>query len=455
MSVRYFDQATPPPQARENDRWRDTETGRGFRWRDGKGWVRFVDRRAKDRWSKAELEILRTWFPIEGAEGVAARLPRRKVSAVESRARAQRLRGPLPSWGMRLAIKGADLEEAIRLHQVERLGFAPIGRRFGCCEAAASNAVLVTLARRSGARPAERNDLGYITPAGRERIREALRKGWKGVASVARLAVTSGTVTNERRRYNAELKARGKRPLPPPGGGERYSGARIAPATKREVERLYLAGRATLKVSEATGVSHTHCLRIRTKLIRRLRRQGECLPACDRAGKRLSYPDTIVRIPAAQLQRLRRLLLDGTPVARAADLLGIGRSMAYRERDLLKAELDGRGETLPPPRYLGRGAVSARWLPVGRNWIIQYRKLTAAHGEQEARQIITEAIAAIAAIPRAIGRAIEEDRRRRRLTFEEQLDRVRNGAGLTRVIPMPGRALADVTFGGVASGQLA
>ncbi len=454
MSVRYFDQATPPPRAHENDRWRDTASGRSFRWRDGKGWIRFVDRRAKDRWAKGELEVLRTWYPLEGAEGVAARLPRRKVSSVESRARRLRLLGPLPARGLRLALKGADLEEAIRLHRDERLGFGSIGRRFGICEGAASNAVLITLARRAGARPAERDQLGNVTSAGRERIREALRKGWKGVDIVARLAVSAGTVSNERRRYNAELKERGKRPLPPLGGGERYSGARIAPATKREVERLYLSGHATLKVSEKTGVSHTHCLRIRTKLVRRLKRQGEALPGCDRNGKRLSYPDTVVRIPATQLLELRRLLLDRVPVREAALRLGIGGSMAYRERNLLKVELEARGEQLPPPLLPGRTASTARWLPIGRNWIILYRRLTAAHGENKARRIIGEGLQTLAALPRAIGCAMENDRRRRRLSFDEQLERVRNGASLSRVIPMPGRALADVTFGGVASGQL-
>src|SRR3546814_17712182 len=69
-----------------------------------------------------------------------------------------------------------------------------------------------------------------------ERMRLMLRKGLKGVEIQLRLGVSAACVSEQRRKYRADLKARDKAPLPPPGNGEQYSGARYSKAKRRAVD---------------------------------------------------------------------------------------------------------------------------------------------------------------------------------------------------------------------------
>lgn len=447
VRARYFDGPSPPmAKPRPGDRWRDSDSGESWRWQDGRGWAPYVDQRGKIKWTDDELDLLRAWYPIEGAEGVAARLPRRDVGAVESRARALRLRGPRGPRGLQTALHGADLEEAIRLHLVEHWGFARIGQRFGVSEGGASNAVLITLARRAGFKPADRDDKGALSERGVEQLREALRKGWKGVDIVKRLAVSASTVSNERRRYSAYLKKHRKMPLPPLGNGQEYRGRKHPRERLALVETLFLAGHATPHVSAESGVSKTQCGRIRNRLVKKLAKRGESLPGCDRSGKRLTYPDTVLRIPVESVVALERLLMQRVPVRRAAAQLAMGTCSAYRIRDELKSRLASEGKTLPPPLLAGSGklarslAAQAAWLPPGRNNIILYRQLLrdAAGDEAEARRLAVRAIA-----ERDGGDA----------GLAEMLDRMKAGVGVVaRIVKRP--SSIETTLGGVSSGML-
>ncbi|HEV2080568.1 MAG TPA: hypothetical protein VGR19_11820, partial [Allosphingosinicella sp.] len=217
------------------------------------------------------------------------KLEARGALAIKQVARKLGLKEPRRHNSLIYRLTPDQVEEVIRLHDEEKIGFKPIGQRFGVCESTAANAYLAAMCVRRGYRPAQRDENGHLLPDEIERLRAFLRKGTKPRDIQIYMAISAGAISNERRQYNAELKAKGKRPLPPPGGGERYSGAKIPKETTRLVEQLYLEGIATPKVSERTGVSKTHCLRVRAKLIRRLKRKGECLPGCDAAGKRLTY----------------------------------------------------------------------------------------------------------------------------------------------------------------------
>ena len=149
-------------------------------------------------------------------------------------------------------LQGEALDEAVRLREVENWSFSAIGKHFGVCEASASNAVTTALCVRRGYRPAERDQHGRLTVEGIERLRYALKKGLKGIDIQLRLGVSAACVSEQRRRYNRELLARGKALLPPPGGGQAYSGARLSPAKRKQVEQLFLQGLGTQKIAERT-----------------------------------------------------------------------------------------------------------------------------------------------------------------------------------------------------------
>lgn len=119
-------------------------------------------------------------------------------------------RNPAP----RPRLGGENLDEAIRLREVENWSFSAIGTHFGICEASACNAVTIALCVRRGYRPAERDQHGRLTAEGIERLRYALKKGYKGIDIQLRLGVSAACVSEQRRRYNRELLARGKAALP-------------------------------------------------------------------------------------------------------------------------------------------------------------------------------------------------------------------------------------------------
>jgi hypothetical protein len=371
------------------------------------------------RWSAAETAILREHYPAGGLEAVQPLLPARSWHSIYVKANKLGLRCARPTDAPEPKLAGDDLEEAIRLREVEGWSFARIGAHFGVAEASACNAVLIALCPRKGYRPAERDEHGRLTAEGLERLRLALRKGLKGVDIQLRLGLSASCIAEQRRRYNRELKARGKAPLPPPGAGEMYSGVKLTRAKKAEVEALFMQGLGTLKVSQRSGVSKTSCTRIRNRLIRRLKRQGQTLPGCDERGVRRAQAESSRFVPAECKAAVRAMLLDRIPVRRAAMLAAVGSCSAYRIRDELAAEMAARGEELPKPILPGRRRVavaSAHWPPAGASEIYAFRELL--------REMPFDAAKAEWCRRKRVEREAEKARPR---SFEEQLERIRRG----------------------------
>lgn len=382
-------------------------------------------------WSGRELATLRACYPEEGYR-VAARLPGRSPRAIQAKAHKLGIKTEHGSPAPKTRLQGAALDEAIRLREAEGWSFAAIGKRLGVCEASASNAVTIALCIRRGYRPAERDARGRLTDAGTERLRYALKKGLKGADIQLRLGVSAACVSEQRRRYNRELLSRGKAPLPPPGGGMAYSGAKLGPARRKQVEALFMQGLGTAKVSQRTGVSKTSCTRIRDRLVRRLRRKGQSLPGCDAAGIRHVHAESTRFVTDEQKQALRAMLFDRVPVRRAALELATGTSSAYRLRDALAAELAREGRSLPPPMLPGSALRKASpepfWPPAGARDIFAFRQLLASMSFADAK-------AHWQGTRRAARIAERQAEAQRPLSFEEQLARVAAGkVGLTRAI---------------------
>jgi hypothetical protein len=270
-------------------------------------------------WTQEELAVLTEIYPAAGLNGVADVLSERSWSAIYVMANRLRLQAPLTA-APKTKLSGPRLEEAIRLREVEGWAFARIAVHYGIAETSASNAILIALCPRKGFTPAERDDKGRLLPRGIERLRWMLKKGLKPVDIQLRLGLSAGRIAEERRRYNADLKAAGKALLPPPGNGERYSGARISRDVLKQVESLLLTGLGTPKVADRTGVSKVHCQRVRAKLLARLKRRGQTIPGCDANGRRVRLFENAAMIPDTAKQALRALLLDRVPVRRAARL---------------------------------------------------------------------------------------------------------------------------------------
>lgn len=405
-------------------------------------------------WTSEEIAILIDVYPREGINGAADALPERSWGAIQQQAHKLGVRSALVDMPAPAAkLDGDDLEEAIILRERDRWSFEAIGKRFGVCETAAQNAVLIALCPRKGFRPAERDDNGRLLPEGVERLREMLRQGRKAVDILVRLGLSAARIAKERRDYNADLKARGKRPLPPPGGGERYSGAKVPKDVYAQVDALLMAGHGAPRIATMTGVSKTHVQRRRRKLITRLARKGECLPGCDASGKRIAYKDSIASVSDAQKAIVRAELMKGTPVARAAKIAVIGSSFAYALRDELKAELERAGKALPPIKRLGRVKAEAvdrqlDWLPKGKKNLILYRRFLAEceNDPLEAkRRTVAELMPRTVAVPRPATRP---------MTFAEKLAAIESGQ--LRVIDKVPLRRPDYagTIGGVATGAL-
>lgn len=405
-------------------------------------------------WTSEEIAILIDVYPREGINGAADALPERSWGAIQNMAHKLGVRSALVDVPAPAAkLDGDDLEEAIVLRERDGWSFDAIGKRFGVCEIAAQNAVLIALCPRKGYRPAERDDNGRLLPEGLERLREMLRQGRKAVDISLRLGLSAARIAKERRDYNADLKARGKRPLPPPGGGERYSGAKVPKDVYVQVDALLMAGHGAPRIATMTGVSKTHVQRRRRKLITRLARKGECLPGCDASGKRIAYKDSLASVSDAQKAIVRAELMKGTPVARAAKIAVIGSSFAYALRDELKVELERQGKALPPIKRLGRVKAEAvdrqlDWLPKGKKNLILYRRFLAECGNdpvEAKRRTVAELMPRTIAVPRPPARP---------MTFEEKLAAIE--AGQLRVIANVPLRRPDYagTLGGVATGAL-
>lgn len=370
------------------------------------------------RWTQSEIAVLEEFYPQHGVDCVEF-LPGRSWHSVHQKAHKLGLKcekiTPAPDG----KLEGDALEEAIRLREQENWSFARIGARFGISEASACNCMLIALCPRKGHRPAERDAHGRLLPVGIERLRLALKMGLKGCDIQLRLGLSAARVSLERRRYNADLKSRGKALLPPPGKGAAYSGVKLTKAKKLEVEAAFLEGLGTYKVSARTGASKTSCTRIRNRLIARLAREGQALPGCDAAGARHVQAESTKFITPEQERLLRERLLDRVPVMRAARDLVIGQSSAYRIRDALRRELAADGRELSNPILSGRRSsapISRHWPPRGPKQIYAFRGLLAAMPFDDARsRWIAERKDAVAA---------EAERPR---SFEETLARIERG----------------------------
>lgn len=340
-------------------------------------------------WSPHETRLLREAYVTGGTAAAARALPHRSVYSVRMKAHRLGLKCTRPADAPRPKLQGSDLERAIVLREQRGWSFARIGAEFGVCEASAANAILIALCPRKGFTPAERDEYGRLTPHGLERVRYALKKGLKAVDIQLRLGVSATCVAEQRRRYNASLKANGKVTLPPPGGGEAYSGVKLDKAAIRRVESLFMQGLGSDKINRVTGVSKTSCCRIRARLVKRLRRKGETLPGCDRSGTRHVQRESSRFVPPQLIAALRELILDRIPVSRAARMLAIGSSTAYRVRDDLRAELAANGQTLPDPVRPGHvkaGTFTQRyWPPAGARAIYEFRALLAQMPFDEAK----------------------------------------------------------------------
>jgi transposase-like protein len=400
-------------------------------------------------WTEAELAYIRAHYPDQGAPPVAVALDRSR-HAIHVQANRLGLqtahRPPAPM----AKLMGEDLEQAIVLREEHGWSFERIGRKFGVSETAVCNAVLIALCPRKGHRPAERDARGFLLPHEIERLRLFLRKGVKGQEIQLRMGISAARVAEERRRYTADLKARDKAPLPAPGNGEAYCGARVAPALKRQVEQLYLDGFGSATIKKRTGVSLTTSKRIRDRLIKRLARKGECLPGCDIDGVRRRAKHDFRRLRPEMVEHLKQLLLQRMPVAQAAEIVGIGKTSGYRIRDDLRARLEAAGQSLPDPIFdttkAGKAAARAkRWMPHKLAHRNRYKQLLEEHDPATARQILekekmAERMAAAAApAPRQ--------------TFEQQLQSMRPDSRLITIKPIR-KADPAFTLGGVATGAL-
>lgn len=372
-------------------------------------------------WERHEIAILREFYPQGGLDAVTDLLADRSWHAIHVKAHKLGLRCEKVTDAPKGKLQGDDLEEAIRLREDDKWGFARIGAKFGISEASACNAVVAALCTRRGYTPAQRDEHGRLTEEGIARLRLALKKGLKGIDIQLRLGLSAGRIAEERRRYNRDLKARGLALLPPPGGGEQYSGVRLGRTQRAEVEALLMQGLGSKKINERTGVSHTSIGRIRARLVKRLKRKGETLPGCDAQGVRHVQAESARFVPDECKAAFRALLLDAVPTRRAAELTVIGLSTAYRLRDQFALELRAEGKELPAPKLPGRvrgGGYprSPDWPPRGAADIYAFRQMMGELGFDAAK-----------ARWRADRRAARQAEAVRPKSFEEQLARVARG----------------------------
>lgn len=381
------------------------------------------------RFTPEEIATLREHYPEGGVEAVRQHLPHRSWHSIHIKAHKLGIHSTRKNACTPSALPIEHLEEAIRLREEDRWSFKRIGERFGVAEASACNAVLIALCPRKGFTPAQRDEYGRLTPEGLERVRYALKKGLKGVDIQLRLGVSAACVAEQRRRYNRELAERGKALLPPPGGGIRYSGVKVSRQQRAEVEALYMQGLGVLKIEARTGIAKTTCTRIRAKLVKRLKRKGQCLPGCDINGVRHNQAHSFRHVHPSQIEALRTMLIARVPVQRAARLCAIGHSSAVRLRDEFAAELAAKGEELPPPILPGRVKqgvyIDLFWPPQGTVQIYAFRQLLEDLPFDEAKARWRR--------DRAAERKAEAARPK---TFEEQLALVATGkAKLAAVAP--------------------
>lgn len=382
----------------------------------------------REPWSQREVAVLKKYFPIGGAAACKAQLKKleqRGSAAIEQKAWQLRIRGPSRPMAFNLALEGERLDRAIELYEKCRL-FSRVAREFDISETAAMNCILIALCHRRGFIPAARDENGKILPAEVDRMRLMMQRGRKGVDIMLEMGVSAGCVRYQRRRYEAYLERRSKT-LPPPGGGQRYSGAPLTAKEKREVEMWLLRGFGTPRIGERTGVSNTAVKRIRAKLVAKLRRRGECLPGCDIDGHRLRQVDHPSHKTPQQIAAARTSILAGDPLQVTATKAGMSKATVSTLRAKMKVELAAEGKALPP---------TTRKLPTIAARAMQTVVQPSAPKPMPKRPMPIPVVAPIARIDAAPPVPRPREAAGRRLTFEEQLAAVAAGAALVDVRPI-------------------
>lgn len=414
--------------------------------------------RTMNRWTDAEMAVMRRLYPDHGAKAVQAEIraqgwPDRSLQSIMVQAAKKGIACNIRAQAPTLRMSVREIAEAMRLHDSGQ-SYCEIGRLLNYAPTTVSNAILIEEGKRRGFTFAERDGNGCLTDAGVKQVWGMIRSGTKGVDIQMRCGVSAACVAEQRRKYARWCKINRIVPPPPPGKGEAYAGAKIPREKVREVETLLMEGFGCKKINARSGVSITTISRIRAKLVRRLKRKGECLPGCDKSGTRRRQLESIRFIPDAARAEFRGLLMDRIPVKRAAVMVGMGLCSAYRERDALREELAARGEELPKPKLPGRvrGKLPElraleEWMPEGPDGMYRYRALVHAHGAEAAKAMLKAEKA------EALAARIKARSQPKRLTFEEQLARVAGGTGLVANFK-PTRAAHDFTLGGVSSGAL-
>ena len=410
-------------------------------------------RARRPSYSAREDMTLCKLFPTQGALACAAKLRRRSPGSIKQRAAILGLKPPPDQrhQGLKRLLSDEQADIGLAMHE-DGTSFAAIGAHFAVCEATATNAVRRAECLRGGGTPAKRDSSGAILARDIARLRAMLRDGRKGCDIARTLGISANSVSYHRRRYAYELKATGSPiVLPLAGQGEVYSGRKLSRKLHREITDLLMSGLGAARVSQATGASKSLIGRIRRRLVTRLGRKGQCLAGCAADGKRLVTLKSARFIPPELVAIFRQHLMTRVPVRRAALLTAIGSSTAYRLRDEFRAELQAHGQCLPDPilpgRRLRRETTGTHWLPTGT--IYQFRALLDTADFETAKQqfLDTQHLPVPAPLPcRTETQALPPTR----MSFENQLAAIRNGAALIEVRPIS-RRVAEITYGGVSS----
>jgi len=409
-------------------------------------------RKPRPAYSPREDAIIKKLFPQGGAAACLEQIRRRDAASVKRRAAILGLKAPIDQrhQGLKRTLSATQEAEALAMRD-EGKGFAVIGKHFGVCESTATNAVAHAKCIRNGGTPARRDGSGAIIAQDIARLRKMLEDGQKGCTIILALGISANTVSYHRRRYNAELENKGLPPLPPAGHGQNYSGRKIDPATIRQIEALLISGLGAKRVSDETGVSKSHVGRFRRALIKKLARGGEALTGCSPSGRRLVTLKSIREIKPEQIARLRVHLLNRIPVSRAAKRTGIGASKAYQLRNEFRKELADQGKELPRPKLPGRSR-APRKTPtniIHKRDIYRFRKLLETkHFDAAKRELLTQPVQTQSQPANSAARPVLTDSRK--LSHDEQLQRIRNGAKLIEVKKLR-QPEPQYTLGGVSS----
>jgi hypothetical protein len=184
-------------------------------------------------WTRREDQILINHFQAFGGRFCAEQLNGRTLDAVCQRAVKLGVNNNVAA-GRRKSIDGDNLARALEMRKAGK-SYRAIGEEFGCCESAATNALLAAQCIDAGFVPAKRDGTGGLIAKDVARLRKMLRAGMKGCDIQLQMAISASAICNHRRKYNKELKELGKRQLPPAGAGLAYSGRKLKPAQKTEV----------------------------------------------------------------------------------------------------------------------------------------------------------------------------------------------------------------------------